>query len=655
MAGGLLQLVSYGIQNKYLTKDPQITFFKIVYRRHTHFGKENVLLNYDQGVDLDKKLSFTVPNNGDLLSNITLHFNFESFYPNINSISSNILILLENEISNLKEELSFLNSQRENLKIYSNIIFGLIKIIEKYQNTLNINLSLIINLVSSYQKKVITDFNNIKDLIPTKILQNSNLFKFILEDNIYKTIDELIISKDNIKKYLIKQMNILNNRIILKEKKIKEKENYPIFYKWKRNLVNLLVDQIELEIDGEIIDRITKEELEIYYQHHYTIDEKQKYNIMFNGKEYSDFDLYLPLNLWFKESYGLGLPIVSLRYSTIKLNITLNKMENLYDLFLFDNEYEKMLNLDFEYENISYQVYGDLVQIENEIYNISNTKLDLGTNILSVKSNFIYKNNLIENLDIDDDSADKILNTFGSKKNEVELSLDKNEYRNFVLNFKSIDIATLPLKYNVNRFNLSSNYTLNNADIYCEYIYLDQIEREKFASHRLNYLIKLHTSNNFNIVDNYFNKNLDIENYVTDIFWYLQYESELLGNNIESPRYYNLLTNDKIKNFQLMLDQYSLFHKQNAPEYFNQVLPYQYLNSEFINNYFYYPFCLYPEENQPSGGLSFGDLGGKQFIVNLNNLNVSENNKIKLNIYFRKLSILTISNGKGKLAFYSKN
>ena len=80
MAGGLLQLVSYGVQNKYLTRKPEITFFKMAYKRHTHFGKENVLLNFDQSAEFGKKISFTVPNNGDILSNLTLHFNFDAFY-----------------------------------------------------------------------------------------------------------------------------------------------------------------------------------------------------------------------------------------------------------------------------------------------------------------------------------------------------------------------------------------------------------------------------------------------------------------------------------------------------------------------------------------------------------------------------------------------
>ena len=40
--GGLMQLVAYGAQDVYLTGNPQITFFKVVYRRHTNFAMESM-------------------------------------------------------------------------------------------------------------------------------------------------------------------------------------------------------------------------------------------------------------------------------------------------------------------------------------------------------------------------------------------------------------------------------------------------------------------------------------------------------------------------------------------------------------------------------------------------------------------------------------
>ena len=55
MVGGLLQLVANGVQDIFLIGNPQITFFKVVYKRHTNFSMEyleeqlNVLLIYASG------------------------------------------------------------------------------------------------------------------------------------------------------------------------------------------------------------------------------------------------------------------------------------------------------------------------------------------------------------------------------------------------------------------------------------------------------------------------------------------------------------------------------------------------------------------------------------------------------------------------------
>ena len=45
MGGGLMQLVAMGSQDVFLTGNPQITFFKVVYKRHTNFSKECISKN----------------------------------------------------------------------------------------------------------------------------------------------------------------------------------------------------------------------------------------------------------------------------------------------------------------------------------------------------------------------------------------------------------------------------------------------------------------------------------------------------------------------------------------------------------------------------------------------------------------------------------
>ena len=72
MGGGLMQLVAYGAQDIYLTGNPQITFFKVVYRRHTNFSMEAIEQTFNGSADFGRKVTCTVSRNGDLISRMYL-------------------------------------------------------------------------------------------------------------------------------------------------------------------------------------------------------------------------------------------------------------------------------------------------------------------------------------------------------------------------------------------------------------------------------------------------------------------------------------------------------------------------------------------------------------------------------------------------------
>ena len=70
MGGGLLQLVAYGAQDVYLTGNPQITFFKVVYRRHTNFAIESIQQTYNGQTEFGNTINCTVSRNGDLINRV---------------------------------------------------------------------------------------------------------------------------------------------------------------------------------------------------------------------------------------------------------------------------------------------------------------------------------------------------------------------------------------------------------------------------------------------------------------------------------------------------------------------------------------------------------------------------------------------------------
>ena len=89
MGGGLIQLVAYGIQDIYLTGDPQITFFKTVYKRHTNFTIEPIKQFFNSNPDFGKTVTCTLCRNGDLITNVYIFLKLP-FIPKFRNDTSNI-------------------------------------------------------------------------------------------------------------------------------------------------------------------------------------------------------------------------------------------------------------------------------------------------------------------------------------------------------------------------------------------------------------------------------------------------------------------------------------------------------------------------------------------------------------------------------------
>ena len=90
MGGGLMQLVAYGAQDIYLTNNPQITFFKVVYRRHTNFAIESIEQTFNGSVDFGNKVSCTVSRNGDLIHKVYLQVDLPALAGTVTNWVENI-------------------------------------------------------------------------------------------------------------------------------------------------------------------------------------------------------------------------------------------------------------------------------------------------------------------------------------------------------------------------------------------------------------------------------------------------------------------------------------------------------------------------------------------------------------------------------------
>ena len=70
--GGLLQLIAQGKQDVFLTGNPQITWFKMVYRRYTNYSVEQQIIPFDNQADFGRRITVQIPRKGDLLGPLWL-------------------------------------------------------------------------------------------------------------------------------------------------------------------------------------------------------------------------------------------------------------------------------------------------------------------------------------------------------------------------------------------------------------------------------------------------------------------------------------------------------------------------------------------------------------------------------------------------------
>jgi hypothetical protein len=77
MGGGYIQAVAYGSQDIYLMGNPQITFFKAAYKRHTNFAVESIEVGYLGNADFGGKVVCTLPTHGDLVKDIFIEWEID--------------------------------------------------------------------------------------------------------------------------------------------------------------------------------------------------------------------------------------------------------------------------------------------------------------------------------------------------------------------------------------------------------------------------------------------------------------------------------------------------------------------------------------------------------------------------------------------------
>jgi hypothetical protein len=107
--GGLLQLVAVGKQDLFLTGNPQISFFKMVYRRHTNFATESQPMYFDGTPNFGQRITCLIPRRGDLLGRVYLDVTL----PQLRDTSGNLLSYTNSVGHALIQEITFEVGEQE--------------------------------------------------------------------------------------------------------------------------------------------------------------------------------------------------------------------------------------------------------------------------------------------------------------------------------------------------------------------------------------------------------------------------------------------------------------------------------------------------------------------------------------------------------------
>lgn len=410
-----------------------------------------------------------------------------------------------------------------------------------------------------------------------------------------------------------------------------------IVIRWVDYIGYVLIKNVELEIDGKIIDKHCSDWF-------YIINELNKNNnnnglnkmignikLLTDYTKYkNDYTLYIPLEFWFCKYIVQSLPIIALENSEIKINIEFNDIENcvitgpthyicisdticLFKLFEFiqindSNHYIIFINFNLQNMKMGYiKTNNNLsLKINDKLYGISSF---FETKVYNPNNN-IYLD-IISNLEI------------------TNLTKSNTDFRNI---------------YNI---------VLKNAFLFIDYIYLDNIERKKFIKSEHEYLISICQFDN--------DKNLYNTNNKIKLGYFFPTKEFIIRSQLDYminqyyKNHFNYTTsidNNKskslIKKIQIKLNGFNRETNLDK-ELYTYIQSLNYHNFITPKGVFLYSFSFYPSDYQPSGSANLTKID--DISIDLTLEPISYDNKAKIRVYAISYNVLKIKNGLAKLLF----
>ena len=398
MGVGYIQLLTVGSEVNIFNYNPNISFFKIYYRRHTNFFINNMEIEGNKiqidNTNTNKIISFKIPKDGDLLGKSYIEFTLDNYFFELFGYNNNLFSTLNTNILSLQDEYYI---KTNNYSISDIKKIEIIKL--KYYNN---NYSYIINPNLELESFVLNNnellsllFNTINIQLETtndntfyNLDFNFNFFSFIISNiNDIKNNSLFIYLTTNI---IYSSLNYI--QIDFKSNNISFRITY-VNFNYYKDIINLLLTDINL---------INQIKIELEYIYISCIYDTELYNLL--------------INLFFVDIEILELEIIRDKLKSTKMIIN-DKFINKINLFITNKDINTTIylaiynggnnsNAQITIMKNNYIFFGNLTNeyfnnllIKNSndllnIFNLNNITISLKTLIRLFVSLVCYKNNI---------------------------------------------------------------------------------------------------------------------------------------------------------------------------------------------------------------------------------------------------------------------
>jgi hypothetical protein len=313
-SGALVQIIAYGVQDIYLMGQPQMTYWKTIYKRYSNYALESVEIPISGTISTGSKVSITIPKSGDLLKRLWIHYNPSLLIPegnptNVEYICSDLghalIDKMELEIGGQIIDTQYgkwLSIWRDLTQPNPYSSAGLIS--DLYPNYSSGNGTLTFSS-TSYQ------YGNLW-YMTTQGEEPTTYYPFITT-----TKPPLVINSTSVVTANSQSIVIINNNSTAGGNFINANVSsadpsgittIPIQTKLQNNYTN--------KYDIMAYTHIGTQNINQYYSPGVTIS-----SLNLSTKN-APTEAYVPLEFWFCKNPGLAIPLIALQYHEVKLNLT---------------------------------------------------------------------------------------------------------------------------------------------------------------------------------------------------------------------------------------------------------------------------------------------------------------------------------------------